>query len=89
MAGMGTGAPCYFACPKFRSEVREHRNPNDHICKPTGKTKKYRRNYKRTDHIRHVMVFMEYHCTCGYVGWTRHIDMAARYRYRFKRDPKV
>ena len=90
MAGMGTGSPISFLCPKHRRQYWKGRTTGGHVCRPTGVTKPYRRKLNQTDHIRHIVTCsIEYRCSCGHVGWSRHVEMAAKYHHAFPDRPKL
>ena len=64
----GTGTPISFKCYGERTM----RKPGEHDVARTGRT---RPNPSRNRGARVLASEHEYRCSCGHVGWTRHIDI--------------
>ena len=77
--GSGTGSPNFFQCGAYRRENYRTRRGLDyrreHTVKLTGRTKPY--NPPRALGSRSTFTSYEYECTCGHVGWSNHIELAA------------
>jgi hypothetical protein len=52
------------------------RDRNGHRVELTGRTRPYRP--RGVTGVRSVHTSYEYRCSCGYVGWSNHIDLAYR-----------
>lgn len=68
-------------CAKISWRYHMHRGLN---LSPTGK-RRYRPNYKGAS--RRVDVFYQYQVKCndcGHVGWSRHIDVARKWKAAFE-----
>ena len=72
-ANNGTGNPMYFACAKARKE-RSYREREGHVVELTGRSKAA----GRRGGIRNSDRSREYKCSCGHVGWSRHVDLERR-----------
>ena len=75
MADRGTGQPLYFKCAECR---RRCHNPVAgvyncaHQQMRTGRTRKRK---VRNNTGRMLDVAHEYTCSCGHIGWSRHVDV--------------
>ena len=67
--GGGEGYPISFKC----SQERKGR-PGPHTCTATGRTRRPPSPGK--GHPRKALLALQYRCTCGFVGWSAHIDLA-------------
>ncbi len=65
----GSGIPMFFACPFKRRAPTWDRSPHDVTL--TGKTKPV----GKTGGIRNSKLSREYTCSCGHVGWSKHMDL--------------
>jgi hypothetical protein len=74
----GTGCPIAFACAVARREKAAdellRRQPRRHDVVLTGRERPARINRN----ARMDSVTREYRCSCGHVGWSRHIDLKLR-----------
>jgi hypothetical protein len=77
-ANNGTGQPIAFRCwrcrrrsPAHRVWAKQYRYYHGRNVVVTGRTKDVGRASIRMD-----LVSREYKCDCGYVGWSRHKDLA-------------
>lgn len=88
----GAGQPLFFHCPKYRSAratereaaylafmLRAHRE-----ITLTGRTRKVR----KPNGQRMTKTAREYRCTCGHVGWSRHVDLERLSRLPGKPVPR-
>jgi hypothetical protein len=69
----GTGSPVWFRCYRDRMGDYDERG---HTVALTGRTRPYRP--PRVLGSRSTFVSREYRCSCGFVGWSNHIDLARR-----------
>ena len=77
MAGMGTGSPNWFLC--FRERRENWRKRRRHQVLLTGRYRPYRSPRGSVHGSRSSWVSFQYRCTtCGYVGWSNHVDLARR-----------
>lgn len=77
----GPGSPIFFMCARLRKVYwrdRTDRLHANHRVVRTGRTRPAPRNPGHAVGVRSLMVEHEYRCSCGYVGWTRHIDILTR-----------
>lgn len=77
MPEVGKGSPSYFACSACReaqgmAAVYKDRDPRSKNTRArTGRERKARGNRN----IRMLGVIVEYVCTCGHTGWSKHQDV--------------
>lgn len=74
MAGMGTGTPNSYLCPRLRRVYYKRRLDHPilydmHRVQRTGRTKPYLSRRQRTQ--RTLFLYHEVECSCGYTGWSR------------------
>jgi hypothetical protein len=70
--GAGTGSPVWFRCWLDRQTTRGQAGV-DHVVTLTGRTRPYRP--KRRWGSRASDTVREYKCSCGYTGWSNHVDL--------------
>lgn len=72
----GTGSPLFFHCPV----ARRNRDPwtwdlpDGHTITLTGRTRPFTPSGARGQ--RSTFTSYEYRCSCGYTGWSSHMDLA-------------
>lgn len=68
-------APSYFCCQQCRSSIdfygERHKRIHENTRARTGRERKAKGNRN----IRMLGVHLEYVCTCGYRGWSKHQGM--------------
>jgi hypothetical protein len=69
----GPGSPVYLRCPV----ARRNRDSSRHVLRRTGEWRN-RRNTRGALGVRSMLTEWEIVCSCGYTGWTRHIDVLQR-----------
>jgi hypothetical protein len=67
--GAGTGTPISFKCRREARREADHRYARHYR---TGRTKP---NPSNNRGARVLGTLFEYECSCGFVGWTRHVDI--------------
>lgn len=75
---VGTGQPITFMCARLRRDVwwenRTQARRDEHQVTRTGRTK----GPRHETHTRMLSYQVEYRCSCGHVGWTKHQDVLLR-----------
>ena len=72
----GAGSPVWFRCFMDRQTTRGTYHGPDSRITLTGRSKPYRAKKGHTLGSRSTYKTREYQCSCGYVGWSNHIDLA-------------
>lgn len=72
----GTGQPLWWKCSVCRRAGLQYTSKE-----PTGNARVSRTG---NAHGRSLPFLIEYRCTCGHVGWSRHIDACCAFLRRFR-----
>jgi hypothetical protein len=67
----GPGSPVFFRC----TVARRRRERRGHDVTLTGRVKPYKAGSYSAMGTRSTSTAREYRCTCGYVGWSNHVDL--------------
>lgn len=68
----GTGSPVWFRC--FRDRRGDYHPPGSTV-ELTGRERGYGSKRGSAMGSRSTHISREYRCSCGYVGWSNHVDL--------------
>lgn len=68
----GTGSPVWFRC--WRDRQRDYHDRDARVML-TGRMKPYRARRGHALGARSTFRLFEYECSCGYIGWSNHVDL--------------
>ena len=72
----GAGSPIAFVCWRGRQDWRhKSRHIRMFDITVTGRTRPYKPPYGSALGVRSTLTSREYHCECGHVGWSNHVDL--------------
>jgi hypothetical protein len=71
----GTGSPVWFMCWRERQTTGGTYMRGEHRVTLTGRQRPYRKKGSALG-SRSSYASREYTCSCGYTGWSNHIDLA-------------